>query len=159
MKFCANWAFALVAAVAMPLAGCASTTSKGPVQAVSAEGAPFGGKPAVEIPSEAYAMGAYLKAEVASENGDRKEALTQYEEAAKFDPHNAALHVQIATLYVRDGRLKEALDQSQEAIALDPTYVRARLLAAWVETALGDDSAAVTQYQEVMKIAPKNQES
>ena len=104
-------------------------------------------------------MGAYLKAEVATENGDRKEALKQYEETVKFDPHNAALHVQIATQYVRDGRLKEALDQSQEAIALDPSFVRARLLAAGIETALGDDDAAVVQYREVMKLSPKNQES
>src|ERR1700676_2059234 len=162
MKFSAQWALAIIAAAALPLAACAGLGSPKPSmdQAVNAEdGRPFGGAPAVNIPPTAYAMGAYLKAEVASENGDRKEALTQYEEAVKFDPHNAALHVQIATLYVRNGRLKDALDQSQEAIALDGTYARARLLAAGIETAMGDDGAAVEQYQEVMKIAPKNQES
>ncbi|MEA2650111.1 MAG: Tetratricopeptide repeat, partial [Candidatus Binataceae bacterium] len=84
----------------------------------------------MEIPPSAFAMGAYLKAEFATESGDRKEALKQYEDAVKFDPHNAALHVQIATLYVRDGRLKEALEQAKEAIALDGSYARARLLAA-----------------------------
>src|SRR5882757_3868539 len=87
MKLFAQWAFAFIAAVAMPLVGCAGIGSKdSSMQAVSADGRPFGGAPAVEIPPSAYAMGAYLKAEMATQNGDRSEALKQYELAAKYDP-------------------------------------------------------------------------
>src|SRR5271154_3534082 len=163
MKLFAQWALAFFAAVAMPIAGCAGmgSSAQTPMQAVSSDGdvRPFGGRLPVDIPPAAYAMGAYLKAEVATDDGDRQEALKQYEEASKFDPHNAELHVQIATLYVRDGRLKDALEQANDAIALDPSNDRARLLAAGIETAQGDDDAAVKQYQEVMKLSPTNQES
>ena len=60
---------------------------------------------------------------------------------------------------MRDGRLKEALEQVNEAIALDPTIRRARLLAAGIDTALGDEKRRSEQYQEVMKLDPKNQEA
>ncbi len=49
--------------------------------------------------------------------GDRTEALTQYEQAVKYDPNSADLRVQLATMYVRSGRLKEALEQVNHAIA------------------------------------------
>src|SRR5512143_687476 len=83
MKILAKWAFVMAAAVAIPISGCATESHRG--QSLHAEsgnsGRPFGGAPAVNIPAAAYAMGAYLKAEVASEKGDRQEALKQYEEA------------------------------------------------------------------------------
>ena len=74
---------------------------------------PFGGAPAVDVPSDARAMSAFLKAEVAMNDGDREEALKDYAEAVQADPSNAALKVRLATLYVRDGRLKEALDAAK----------------------------------------------
>ena len=131
-----------------------------PMAAVGGDqGHPFGGAPPVAIPQEAFAMGAYLKAEVATQNGDRAEALRQYADAVKYDPHNAALRVQLATLYVRDGHLKEALDQAEQAIALDPAYARPQLLAAGIDTATGDDATAEKRYQEVIKLEPDNQEA
>src|SRR5271168_823136 len=128
MKFCAQWALLTLTMALAALAGCSSVHSDNqPIQAVSAgDGRPFGGAPAVDIPPSAYAMGAYLKAEVATQDGNRAEALKGYEAVVKYDPHNAALHVQLATLYVSDGRLKDALEQCQDAIALDPGYVRPR---------------------------------
>ena len=71
----------------------------------------FRGKPAVDIPPQAKAMGAFLQAEVATEEGDRTEALKALEQAVQYDPDNATLHVTLATLYVRDGRLAEARTQ------------------------------------------------
>src|SRR5437879_2163596 len=158
MKFPSLWALIAFAAASMALCGCAVRASE-PFQAVSLSDRPFGGAPEVPIPSSAFAMGAYLKAEVASQSGDRAAALKSYEEAVQYDPHNPALHVQLATLYVRDGRLKDALEQSEAAIALDPTYVRARLLAAGISSALGDDNDAEQEYQKVMELAPTNQEA
>ena len=129
------------------LAGCTGTHfNGGPVEAVSAgDGRPFGGAPAVDIPPSAYAMGAYLKAQVATQNGDRAKALQEYEDVVKYDPGNAALRVQLATLYVSGGRLKDALEQCNQAIALDPHYVRPRLLAAGIDDALGEQEEAQKQ--------------
>jgi hypothetical protein len=81
MKLFAQWALAFFAAATISIAGCASTGSSGqsPIQAVSNDGGrPFGGAPNVQIPPAAYAMGAYLKAEVATDNGDRQKALKEY---------------------------------------------------------------------------------
>ncbi|HEX4209952.1 MAG TPA: tetratricopeptide repeat protein, partial [Candidatus Binataceae bacterium] len=128
----------------MVLAGCSSLRSNyEPIQAVSAaDGRPFGGAPAVDIPPSAFAMGAYLKAQVATEDGDRSQALKEYEDVVKYDPNNPALHVQLATLFVGEGRLKDALEQCHKAIALDPHYVRPRLLAAGIEDAFGNQEEA-----------------
>ena len=84
---------------------------------------PFGGKPAVDIPPQAKAMGAFLQAEVATEEGDRTEALKALEEAVQYDPDNATLRVTLATLYVRDGRLADARVQADQAVKLDPELI------------------------------------
>ena len=102
---------ALVAMVALPMlaGGCARlghSAKRQTLRTVSlGEGDPFGGAPAVEIPTDAHAMAAFLEAQLALDNGDRATALKAYEDAVRYDPHNARLRVQLATLYVRDGRL------------------------------------------------------
>src|SRR5215470_1433169 len=100
-------AIGLAVIIVAPI-GCINTREPGTLQSVSINGRPFGGTPAVDIPPSAYAMGAYLKAQMAAENGQHAEALKNYESAVHYDPHNAALHVQLADLYVSNGRLKEA---------------------------------------------------
>ena len=120
---------------------------------------PFGGKPAVDIPPQAKAMGAFLQAEVATEEGDRTEALKALEEAVQYDPGNATLRITLATLYVRDGRLADARVQADQAMKLDPGSSRALLLAAGIDSALGDDPSAEQDYKEVIRISPKNQEA
>ena len=92
-----------------------------PVQTVSnAALNPFGGTPAVEIPADAKAMGAFLVAEYASDEGDHEAALKGYEDAVAADPTNSTLRVRLATLYVRDGRLKEALTRSMRRSGTSP---------------------------------------
>ena len=80
-------ALMLLAAVSTAfIFGCSPMQrSQGPLQTVSNEGGnPFGGMPAVEIPDDAHAMSAFLKAEVAMNEGDREEALSNYEQAVKY---------------------------------------------------------------------------
>ncbi len=123
MKLSATCALALLAVGVAALSGCAPTSNHAaePVRTVSvASDNPFGGAPAIDIPSDARAMGAFLKAEVATNEGDREEALKDYAEAVEYDPNNAALRVSLATLYVRDGRLKDALGQVNRALAANP---------------------------------------
>src|SRR5450755_2797446 len=124
-------ALMFLAVVSAAFAGC--TPVQHPhhsyLQTVSTDGVnPFGGTPAVEIPDDAKAMSAFLTAEVAMNEGDRAEALTQYEQAVKYDPNSAELRVQLATMYVRSGRLKEALEQVNHAIAEKPNDPDALLL-------------------------------
>src|ERR1700737_5103395 len=101
-----QWAFVVFAAASAALAGCAGLRGSKPLTAASRDNnTSFGGAQAVEIPSSAYAMGAYLKALVATEGGDRHEALDEFEKVVRYDPRNAALHLKLATLFVQDGRL------------------------------------------------------
>ena len=155
---------ALIALGAASIAflGCSSILSAKPepLRTVSVSGDnPFGGAPAVEVPADARAMSAFLKAEVAMNEGDREEALKEYAEAVQYDPTNAALKVRLATLYVREGRLKEALDQVNQALAINPNSADARLLGAGISSALGDDTTAEKDYREVLRLNPKNQEA
>ncbi|MDB5107874.1 MAG: hypothetical protein JWM69_815, partial [Candidatus Binatus sp.] len=99
-----NRAIIALATVSIGLFGCsqAGSPKPEPVRTVSVGGDnPFGGTPAVEIPSDARAMSAFLKAEVAMNEANREEALKDYAEAVRYDPTNASLKVRLATLYVR----------------------------------------------------------
>ncbi len=151
-----------LAAASIAFLGCTQLSNARPelLRSASAGGDnPFGGAPAVEVPSDARAMSAFLKAEYAMNEGDREEALKDYAEAVQYDPSNAALKVRLATLYVRDGRLKEALEQVNQALAIDPDSADARLLGAGISSALGDDATAEKDYREVLRLNPKNQEA
>src|SRR5947209_20438167 len=85
--------------------------------------------------------------------------MSALEKAVKYDPGNATLRVTLATLYVRDGRLPDARVQVDQALNIRPDSSRALLLAAGIDSALGDNSAAERNYHEVIRISPKSQES
>src|SRR5690242_19855469 len=159
----ARSAIVVLVAVSAAFAACGQVKGpqhRPPLQTVSADGTnPFGGAPAVDIPDDAKAMSAFLKAEVAMNNGDRSQALGDYESAVKFDPANAELRVRLATMYVRSGRLKEALEQVNRAIAIKPNAADALLLAAGINSALSNDAAAEQDYKAVLRADPKNQEA
>jgi len=162
MKCFTKRAVIALGAASIAFLGCTRITNAKPelIRTVSVAGDnPFGGTPAVEIPSDARAMSAFLKAEVAMNQGDREEALKDYAESVQYDPANAALKVRLATLYVRDGRLKEALDLVNQALVINPDSADARLLGAGISSALGDDPAAEKDYREVLRLNPKNQEA
>jgi len=141
------------ATLAVLVAGCALFTACASFQtsnssannqrtATTEEESAFGGIAPVPLPADARAMGDFLKAEVASDDGDRKNALIFYEAASKADPANASIRLKLASLYVRNGQLKQALDEVKQALALDPTMVDGRLLLAGLESATGDEAAA-----------------
>jgi len=158
-KVLVRWAVMALAAVSMMLGSCASYHLGETSSLQSAVNRPFGGTPAVDIPPSAYAMGAYLTAQMAAEDGQRAEALKDYEQAVRYDPHNAALHLELANLYVRGARLTEALAQAEAAVALEPDYINARLLLGGVSCALGDNATAQQQYAKVLEREPKNEQA
>src|SRR5258708_19630533 len=77
--------------------GCTSITRAKPelLRSASVGGDnPFGGAPAVDVPSDARAMSAFLRAEVATNDGDRQQAMKDYPEPAHYQPPNAPLQSQ-----------------------------------------------------------------
>src|SRR5258708_14965451 len=135
--------------------GCTSITRAKPELLGSASVGgdnPFGGAPAVDVPSDARAMSAFLRAEVATNDGDREEAMKDYAEAVQYDPANAALKVQLAKLYVRDGRLKDALEQANQALKLNPDSSDPRLLGPGISSALGDYTTAAKEHRAARRL-------
>src|SRR5215510_13119989 len=57
------------------------------------------------VPAEATALGHFLKAELALNQGDHELATKEYERAVAHDPASALLRLRLATLYVRANRL------------------------------------------------------
>src|ERR1051326_4495217 len=80
------------------------------------------------LPPEASAMGHYLTAEVALNQGDQEVARREYELAVAADPDSSLLRQRMAMLYVRANRLPEALENANKAVALDPSNVQSRVL-------------------------------
>src|SRR5207253_456690 len=155
-------AHVILIAVLVAIASCSRLTRRhgGPLETATASApSPFGGAPTVDIPDDARAMGAFLKAEVATNEGDRDEALGSYEEAVKYDPENATLRVSLATMYVREGRLKDALREVNKGIQIKPDSADALVLAAGISSALGDDGTAENDYQAALRTEPRNQEA
>src|SRR5260221_9434540 len=123
MRFSSTGAIAVFAGASIVILGCASLPRSRPEPVRTAgvgQPNPFGDAPAVEVPSDARAMSAFLKAEVAMGNGDREEAMKDYAESVQYDPNNAALKVRLATLYWRDGRVKEALELVNQGLTIQP---------------------------------------
>ncbi|MGH7814769.1 MAG: tetratricopeptide repeat protein [Candidatus Binataceae bacterium] len=147
-----------MAAMTTALSGCAALSGGGAKSAARGP-TPFGGAPAVEIPASALAMGAFLKAEVAMNGGDRAAALKYFAAAVHSDPANGPLRMELATLYVHEGRLKDALPQAERAVALEPKSTGPLLLAAGINWALGHHAAAEKEYRAVLDLDPKNQEA
>src|SRR5215469_13145489 len=165
MKWRAKATLALLVAGCALLTACAGNQNSPSGATVSSrsEAAPgepaFGGIPPVTLPPDATAMGDFLKAEVASNEGDRQNAMAFYEAASQADPNNASLRLKLASIYVREGQLGQALKEVNAALALDPNMVDARLLAAGLLSATGDEAGAEKQYKQVLKTDPKSQEA
>jgi len=112
-----------------------------------------------KVPSEAGALGHFLKAELATNNGDHDVAMKEYEAAVAADPSSALLRQRLTMLYVRANRLQEAKQQIEAAVELDPEDVQSRVLLAGILSALGQEDAAVAEYEHVLQLDPKNQEA
>src|SRR5256885_7324266 len=100
MKFLSKRALMVLLAASTLLYACFSVQKPDTksIQSGAAIPRPFGGLAPVQLPSDARAMSDYLKARVAANEGDRKEALKDYEATVQADPTDAGLRVQLATL-------------------------------------------------------------
>src|SRR6266436_6372037 len=153
-----QWAFVAVASVA--LAGCAGVRGNKPLTAASGDNSSsFGGAPAVEIPSSAYAMGAYLKALVATEGGDRHEALgddptaeQQYLEVMKLEPKNQEAYLFLGTIYAQRGEYTKAEDVFKKLISLDATSFLGYYYAGRVMVAAKNYPAADHYYDKALEL-------
>src|SRR3990170_3804622 len=101
------WSAALIAGCVVLVSGCATVRkSISPLEQfpwATEMGAAQAGS--TTLPAEAAAMGHFLTAEVALNQGDHDTAMKEYEAAVATDPASPLLRQRLAMLYVRANRL------------------------------------------------------
>jgi tetratricopeptide (TPR) repeat protein len=115
-------------------------------------------EPTVLSPEE-KALGHFLKGQIALNQNDYDEALSEYEAAVAEDPSTPMLRLRLATLYVRKGKLDKALEQCRKVVEQDPKNAEARLLLAGLLSSTGDEAGSVEAYERVLEFDPENQEA
>jgi len=120
-----------------------------------------------------FAM-AHLYGELASAYGNRGEyvnkAIEFYKQAMKLDPAASAIGEELAELYVQTGQMERATQQASELIKADPSNANAhKIMARIYSRQIGDPDqgkidqamlkSAVSEYQKIIEISPKDTES
>ena len=70
----------------------------------------------------------------------------------------AAIRLQLAVGYYEQGKYDIALDEIKQAIAADPAYADAYGMRALIYTAMGQVPLADENYQQALRLAPRNPE-
>jgi tetratricopeptide (TPR) repeat protein len=83
--------------------------------------------------------------------GRYRQTLTDYQHAAKLDPHYPGLDSYIAELYLYTGRPAEALALSEDAAALDPANLMHRINIAHAQLLLGHTELALDSYRRLAR--------
>ncbi|HEY7791692.1 MAG TPA: tetratricopeptide repeat protein [Vicinamibacterales bacterium] len=102
---------------------------------------PAGSPPDAATPSQtaearrADAYYQFVHAQQLETDGDAAGAITAFERAAALDPTAAAIPAELATLYMKQGRLSEATDSAQAAIKIDPANVDAHRVLGLIDAA------------------------
>lgn len=126
-------------------------SAHGPGARTSGASRPYTGlSPDLDLSDRDRALGAFLKGEVAMQNGDYDTALEAYQRAARLDPDEPRLHARLAHLYVRRGELERAHEAATFAVTKRPDDIPTRMLLAGTLVGLGREQAAAEEYREVI---------
>lgn len=101
-----------------------------------------------------FAMG-----EAYSLEGNRQKAIEAFKMTLVYDPESPAVHLRLATEYLKSGFLSEALEQAEMVVAKDTKNVEARLLLGGLYSTMKSYDKAVAQYEQILKIQPSNNEA
>jgi tetratricopeptide (TPR) repeat protein len=99
------------------------------------------------------------------EDGDLPRALTEIQEAVRYNVNSAALHVSLADILSQMGRTEEALAEAQNAARLDPKdpgplwmlasiHLRSAQSRRTRQTALESVKLAVAELEKMKQVAP-----
>jgi eukaryotic-like serine/threonine-protein kinase len=89
-------------------------------------------------------------------NGNWKGAISEYREAIRLDPKQAAGHTGLAVALHHNGDVTGAIREMQEAINLEPGEGSSHsLLADWLEQR-GDNRGAVLELREALRLGRPN---
>jgi tetratricopeptide (TPR) repeat protein len=83
--------------------------------------------------------------------GDYGRTLTDYQAAARLEPHYPGLDSYIAELYLYTGRVGEALARSEGAAAREPANLMHRINVAHAQLLLGHTDLALDSYRRLAR--------
>jgi tetratricopeptide (TPR) repeat protein len=88
--------------------------------------------------------------------GKEKEAIIQFSNAIKIDPHYGAAHFELAKAYLKTGSIMGGYTELRRAVDFDPKNVEARLDLAQIYLASRQYSKSLEQADAILAIDPKN---
>ncbi|MFA5276708.1 MAG: tetratricopeptide repeat protein [Candidatus Omnitrophota bacterium] len=98
-----------------------------------------------------YIMGVYYE-----DLGDIDKALNEYRQASASDS-SAAIHLGLASTYVKKGDLAQAINELKTCIELDPGAVEPHAILAVIYASLNKNSLAEAEYEAALKIASSSE--
>ncbi len=97
-----------------------------------------------------YRVAAWLE-----ESGRYRDALSHFEELARFDPSWALPLRHLAKLYLNENQGTKAAEYGQRALELDPRNARIQNTMGLVHSGLGDSAQAIACLQEAIRLDPR----
>jgi tetratricopeptide (TPR) repeat protein len=88
--------------------------------------------------------------------GKEKEAIIQFSNAVKIDPHYADAHFELAKAYLKTGSVMGAYSELQHTVALDPKNVHARLDLGQMLLAGHAYEKSLEQANAILAVDPNN---
>ncbi|KKP32513.1 MAG: hypothetical protein A2312_01575 [Candidatus Staskawiczbacteria bacterium RIFOXYB2_FULL_32_9] len=112
---------------------------------------------AIKLKSD-YASARFQLAMVLQAQGKADQVMPALQEAKKYSPNDVGLSFQIGLLYYQGKDYKNAQLELERAITLDAKYSNALYFLGLTYSALGQNSKAIDNIKQVLKINPENQE-
>ncbi len=110
-----------------------------------------------QIEKSSKAMHSFLVGQLAYGDENFEQALKSFSKASELmDSPEPALHVRLAELYLKEGKLKEALEESNKALESDPNQFKLLLLKAGILDSLKQFSDAEQIYVSLMEKRPES---
>ena len=100
-------------------------------------------------PLDHYNLGIALGKE-----GRAQEAIGQYEQALRLDPHLAGVHYNLGVALEQAGRESEAIEHYEQAVRLQPDYAAAHYNLANALVGLGKVPEAIEHYEKALQFEP-----
>lgn len=134
-----------------------------PISVATQSAAPISTPPAVQITVDAAAprpVDAIMSQALAAQrHGDFAAAKDLYDHAIKVGPVSAALYNNYGALLHDMGNSRDAVAMLRLALSLDQTFASAWVNLGNAQDALGDGGAAVSAYNQALKLDPSNRDS
>ncbi|MDD4989195.1 MAG: tetratricopeptide repeat protein [Candidatus Pacebacteria bacterium] len=105
-----------------------------------------------------YLDGYVFRGQAEVQKGDIASAIPDFESAAIISQNNSQIFFQLGVLYYNAKKYDSAVSVLERAVIIDPAYANARYFLGLSYDKLGRTNDAITQFTEVQRTNPDNQD-